>query len=399
METQSTRLYYIDWLRVLAFTLLFVFHAWRPFDHFEWHIKNAIQSNFFDYLTFFIHGWRMDLIFLVSGVGTWFAMNSRKSLFLTDRLKRLIVPFIFGIILIIPPQKYLEGISFHGYEGNYFEFLIDWPVIAFSRNFGASILLWFGHLGAHIYYLPYLFVMTIPVVFLYKWMKRKNLSFSRLNNIILTPWGIFLLILAILVSRFALKPLFPYYTDWADFFTYLWMFVYGFVFIRNPKFVELVKKQMWLFLNLGILASVLLMYFVSSSPENLQLYSRAGYSLIHLYLNFLAVMISFSWVMFFVALSAKRLNFSHQTLQPFNNAILPVYILHQTLIIVLGYYVIQWNMAVALKFIIIATAAISTSVIMYMYIRKVNVLRVLFGMKSQNWPPNKANSPFTDNNF
>ena len=82
MKTQiksvNDRKHYIDWLRVLAFGLLFLFHSWRPFDHFPWHIKNEEQNFIFDLLTMFTHGWRMHLIFLVSGAGTWFAMKSRK---------------------------------------------------------------------------------------------------------------------------------------------------------------------------------------------------------------------------------------------------------------------------------------------------------------------------------
>ncbi|MCE2613728.1 hypothetical protein LVD13_12155 [Flavobacteriaceae bacterium D16] len=73
--TTNKRLYYLDWLRVLAFGLLFVFHSWRPFDHLEWHIKNEDQHTVFDILTLFTHGWRMHVIFLVSGAGTYFAMR------------------------------------------------------------------------------------------------------------------------------------------------------------------------------------------------------------------------------------------------------------------------------------------------------------------------------------
>jgi glucan biosynthesis protein C len=97
MNTENKRLYYLDWLRVLAFGLLFLFHSWRPFDQLPWHIKNADQSFVFDLLTFFTHGWRMFLIFLVSGAGTFLAMRSRKGAFVKDRVKRLVVPFLFGI--------------------------------------------------------------------------------------------------------------------------------------------------------------------------------------------------------------------------------------------------------------------------------------------------------------
>jgi peptidoglycan/LPS O-acetylase OafA/YrhL len=382
METKSTRLYYIDWLRILAFGLLFVFHSWRPFDHFGWHVKNAEQSGFFDVLTIFIHGWRMDLIFLVSGVGTWFALKSKSSSFFTDRMKRLIVPFIFGVILIIPPQKYIEAISFHGFKGSYFDFLSEWPDIAFSFNFGKSVLLWFGHLGAHIYYLPYLFVMTIPVVFLYKILKNKTSGFDRLKRIIQLPWGVFLPVIPIWLTRFALKPIFPQYTDWTDFFAYMWLFVYGFLLIKEAKFMDVVKDKKWLFLNIGLVLSAVSVFVFINEQGNPEGQSTA-YGLESLITSLVTALIEFSWVMFFTALAATKLNFSHKYLQVANQSVLPVYILHQTVIVVFGYFLVGFTMNIAMKFFMLAAVAISFSLLLFLVIRKCDVLRFLFGMKGK----------------
>jgi hypothetical protein len=382
MKAQNSRLYYIDWLRILAFGLLFLFHSWRPFDHYSWNIKNAEQSIVFDLLTFFTHGWRMDLIFLISGVGTWFALNSRKSSFFFDRMKRLIIPFIFGIIFIIPPQKFYEAISFHGFQGDYFQFLKAWPVYAFSQNFGASILFWFGHLGAHIYYLPYLFTMTILVVPVYKIIQHGNFSFEKLEKLIVTPWGVFLLLLPLIIIRYGLKPIFPGYTDWADFFSYMCIFIYGFIFIKNPKFVEIIKQRMWLFLNTGIISNVLLLYYIKQTDANMQLYMKPEYGFNHLYLSVLSVLISFCWVMFFVGLAAKKLNFNHKFLQSANTSILPIYILHQTLIVVFGYYIIQFNTSMFVKYLLIAGTAIPSSVLLYLVLKRFSLLRFLFGLKT-----------------
>ena len=383
MKAQNSRLYYIDWLRILAFGLLFLFHSWRPFDHYSWNIKNSEQSIVFDLLTFFTHGWRMDLIFLISGVGTWFALNSRKSSFFFDRIKRLIIPFIFGIIFIIPPQKFYEAISFYGFHGDYFQFLKAWPVYAFSQNFGASILFWFGHLGAHIYYLPYLFTMTVIVVPVYKSIQNRKFNFKKLENLIVTPWGVFLLILPLIIIRYGLKPIFPGYTDWADFFSYMCIFIYGFIFMKNPKFVEIIKQRMWLFLNIGIISNVLLLYYIKQNDAHMQLYLKPEYGFNHLYLSVLSVLISFCWVMFFVGLAAKKLNFNHKFIHPANTAILPIYILHQTLIVVFGFYIIQFNASIFVKYLLIAGTAIPSSVLLYLILKRFTLLRFLFGLKTE----------------
>lgn len=381
MKAQDSRLYYIDWLRILAFGLLFLFHSWRPFDHYSWNIKNSEQSNIFDLLTFFTHGWRMDLIFLISGVGTWFALNSRKSSFFFDRIRRLIIPFIFGIIFIIPPQKFYEAVSYYGFQGDYFQFIKAWPIYAFSQNFGASVLFWYGHLGAHIYYLPYLFTMTVLVVPVYKIIQNRKFNFEKFENRIVTPWGVFLLLLPLITIRYGLKPIFPGYTDWSDFFSYMCIFIYGFIFIRNPKFVEIIKQLFWLFLNIGIISNVLLLYYIKQSDANMQLYLKPEYGFNHLYLSVLSVLISFCWVMFFVGLAAKKLKFNHKFIQPANTAILPIYILHQTLIVVFGFYIIQFNTSILNKYLLIAGTAIPSSVLLYMVLKRFSLLRFLFGLK------------------
>jgi len=383
MKAQNSRLYYIDWLRILAFGLLFFFHSWRPFDHYSWNIKNSDQSAIFDLLTFFTHGWRMDLIFLISGVGTWFALNSSKSSFLTDRIKRLIIPFIFGIIFIIPPQKFYEAISFYGFQGDYFQFLKAWPGYAFSQNFGASFLFWFGHLGAHIYYLPYLFTMTLIVVPVYKLVKYRKFNFEKLENLIVTPSGVFLLMLPLIIIRYSLKPIFPGYTDWADFFSYMCIFIYGFIFMKNPGFVEIIKQRMWLFLNIGIISSVLLLYYIKQSDAHMQLYLKPEFGFNHMYISILSVFISFCWVMFFVGLAAKKLNFNHKFIQPANTAILPIYILHQTLIVAFGFYIIQFNTSILVKYLLIAGTAIPSSVLLYLILKRFTSLRILFGLKTE----------------
>ena len=64
--SNNQRLYYIDWLRVLAFGLLFLFHTIRFFDFFPWHVKNADQSILASIIVGFTHSWRMHLIFFIS---------------------------------------------------------------------------------------------------------------------------------------------------------------------------------------------------------------------------------------------------------------------------------------------------------------------------------------------
>ncbi len=377
----SKRLHYLDWLRVLAFGLLFLFHAWRPFDHMPWHIKNEEQNAAFDLLTLFTHGWRMHLIFLVSGAGTWFAMRSRKGRFVSDRLLRLMVPFLMGIVLIIPPQRFYEWVMFQSFEGGYLDFMLIYPAQQLGANMGASVLLWFGHLGTHLWYLPFLFVMTLLSIPVFRQIQRGNIRFTRLTNILATRMGVFLLVVPMIVCRFLLKPLFPDYTDWGDFFVYLWPFVYGFLFMADPKYIEIIKRKTTLFLIVGMLSSAVFIYLGSTDEQMVQAYMNPEFSWTHLLITITTMLIAWGWVLFFLGFFAKAMDFQHRLLVPANVSILPIYVLHQTLIIVFGYYVVGMEASPFAKFVLIFGTAIPVSILLYQLIRTNNLTRVLFGLK------------------
>ena len=393
--TTNKRLHYLDWLRVLAFGLLFVFHAWRPFDHLGWHIKNDNQHVLFDILTMFTHGWRMHVIFLVSGAGTYFAMRSRKGKFISDRLKRLIVPFLFGIVVLIPPQRFYEWKMFRSFDGEFLEFLRLYPLEQLDANMGPSLLLWFGHLGTHLWYLPYLFVMTIICIPVFKRIQQGKIRFEWLKKILAKPFGVFILVIPMLACRLILKPVFQGYTDWADFLIYLWPFVYGFIFMADREFIGIVKSKMYLLLGVGILSSLILLYLGSTSDEMVNTYLLPEFDLLHLSIYIIAIFIALSWTLFFLGLFATKLDLKHPLLVPANVSILPVYILHQTLIIVFGYYIVSIDLNMFIKFGLIAFTAIPASIVLYQLIRTNNVSRFVFGLKPFPQQPKEDQNEIT----
>ncbi|MBC8083688.1 MAG: acyltransferase family protein, partial [Hymenobacter sp.] len=112
--TQNSRLFYFDWLRVLAFSLLVPYHAGLLFVDWGFHIQNPVLTEDFKPPMLFVNQWRLPLLFFVSGVGTCFALRRRPArAYLRDRLRRLGIPLVAGILLVIPPQVYIERIS-HG---------------------------------------------------------------------------------------------------------------------------------------------------------------------------------------------------------------------------------------------------------------------------------------------
>ncbi|MEL6191770.1 MAG: acyltransferase family protein, partial [Bacteroidota bacterium] len=190
---KKERLYYLDWLRLSAFGLLILFHCLRFFDFFPWHVKNEEQSEFLTQIFLFTTSWRMPLIFFVSGAGTYFAMKSRKEAFMKDRYKRLIIPFIFGVLLLIPPQKYFEYLFYGGELMSYGSFLTIYPS-RLLESLGTFNLGWIGLMGYHIWYLPYLFVQTLIMLPIFKYFQKResSLQFSQTGL-----WALFPIIVII----------------------------------------------------------------------------------------------------------------------------------------------------------------------------------------------------------
>ena len=374
----NERLYYIDWLRVLAFGLLFLFHAARFFDIYPWHVKNTAHSEIVNVLVGFTHGWRMHLIFFVSGAGTFFALRSRKGLFIKDRFKRLIVPFFFGVILLIPPQKFYEAISNGWFDGNALEFFLNYPSWLLINPPGVS-LSWTGHVGYHIWYLAFLFIMTIVSLPLLKSLSRNNRVTTFLEYISTRSYAIFLFVIPIILFEIALRPIFPGYLDWADFFVYGVYFIAGYVFIIFRGFTETSRKHTYVFLNIGILITAFTAYGKSNlpgfDPEN-----SIGYAIMWALLSTIS---TFSWVMFFLGLSQRKLSSNHRILPDLNAGILPFYILHQTVIILIGYHIISLDISILAKYTIILILSLLTTIGLYQVVRSCHVLRILFGMKSR----------------
>ena len=170
---RPVRLHYLDWLRVLAILMVVLFHAVHPFDFGGWHIKNAEQSEIITILLILLSLWGMPFFFLVAGAASWFALQRRTpGQYVSERFKRLLVPFIVGTILFRPIVTYLEWMN-RVQRGDlavsFQEFLSmiahEYASLGFSPG-------WFGF-GEHLWFLGFLFSFALITLPLFLWLKRE----------------------------------------------------------------------------------------------------------------------------------------------------------------------------------------------------------------------------------
>ena len=374
--TKVTRIYYLDWLRTIAMAGIFLFHNARLFDALsDWHVKNATIGIGPTILVAFLDGWIMPFFFLLAGAGSYFALRFRKSMqFAKERTMRLLIPLIFGMFVIVMPQAYFEavhhgeqlgGYNFFQLYGLYFQTLPE--------------LNWF-----HLWFLAYLFVFSLIAlpVFL-PFGKSAKSVITRVAAILNKPWTLLpvVIISTAIIDTFVTPTGFWGHRSqggW-NILSYLLFFLLGYLLFSDTRLIDIVKRLRWYFLGAGIILSGLLfVFFVDPIAEAENYFGTAYYNLAHLCWS----MNSWSWMLAFIGIAARFLNFNNRFLGYAGEAVLPFYILHQTLIISIAFFVVQWDMGVTPKYFInAATSFIGIMAIYELLVRRINILRFLFGMR------------------
>jgi len=378
MIKNTQRLYYLDWLRVLAMLSIFVFHADRFFDYYDWHVKNA-EHNIISsiHISFFVQ-WMMPLFFILSGAAVFYSLKSRSGYsFLWDRVKRILVPLgIVGYFITSPPQMYFDRLTHNKFEGSFWDFIPAYfqGVDMFGGNFP-----WHAF---HLWYLLYLFVFSVILLPFFKPGKNQKPSIlSRLSKWFEGPWRLFFLVIPLIIINF----LIDYYgldfmrgTGGWDLFSYLFIFVYGYLFFCNEKIMETINRIRSIALILAIILSLngLVIKF-GIRPE-----VSENTPILYLFVSFIRCLGVLLWLIAIIGIGEKYLNFNNRFLKYANEAVLPFYILHQFVILIIGYWVVQWPMNAFIKFMVIASLSFIAIMGLYdLLIKRFQVTRFLFGLK------------------
>jgi glucans biosynthesis protein C len=372
-QATSQRRTDLDWLRVILIGLVFIFHSGRFFDTGGWHVKNTETFFSVQVWTTFLANWMMPAIFVVSGASLFFAMKGPNGKFIKDKVLRLLIPLVVGAFTHVAVQVYLERVTHHQFTGTFFEFLPHYfdGLYGFGGNFA-----W---MGLHLWYLLVLFVFSILLLPLFRWLKGRGARMlSKFGDVLSLPLVVYTLAIPIALLMVNLNPRTPLGSrdmgGWS-LPIYLLFFIYGFVVIAHAGLQERIKQQRWLSLALGIVCFVVLMVIWGSQGD--APYRTSRYAQIFTVFGISA----WCWVLAIFGFGMKHLTFNKPYLQPLNEAVLPFYVLHQSILIYVGYVVVQWNIPAELKWLIIAPLSFGIIVGLIAIIRRVNVLRFLFGMK------------------
>ena len=381
---EPTRRHDVDWLRVLGILTVFLFHCARFFDTEDWHVKSPRTSPGLDIVVGFMVQWMMPLFFIVSGIGIYHSLARRSwPQYLVSRCKRLAVPLLFGIFVVIAPwQVYLERVSHGQYAGSFW----SWYASEYFRGaygLGGN----FAWMGVHLWYLEFLFVfsvITLPL-FLYLRSSAGVRLVAGLSRLVRKPGAIFLWAIPIGAAEFlASLPAIRHtvlghegFGGWSS-LPYLTLLVLGYLLAAGPELTDAMERHRLAGLVTGIVIFIPA-YLLYEAAEEWPWLPR------ELLLSPLRGVFCWSWLVAICGFASRHLRFSSAFLRYANEAVLPFYILHQTVILTIGFYVLRLNTSPWLEYLMIAVASFIAIMALYeSLVRRFAFLRFIFGLKPQS---------------
>ncbi|WP_299259784.1 acyltransferase family protein [uncultured Aquimarina sp.] len=372
---EKIRRYDLDWLRVIVFGLLIFYHVGMFFVPWGWHIKNNVIYDWFRWPMLFLNQWRLPILFVISGMGTFYALSHRNLWqFNMERIKRLLIPLLFGMLFIVPPQIYFERLVNNQFLGSYIEYF---TTEAFIGVYPKGNISWH-----HLWFLPYLLIFSIILSPLFIKIKRSAPKFTIwIQQQLQKSYGLYLFIIPLYFIEALVEPFFDIthalIDDWFNFTNSLTFFLFGFILIAaGQKFwksLDLIKFKAFI---IGIIAfSIQLSIWIQDQDSFLIHFTEALIKVTNLW----------SWILVILGYGAKLLNTKSKLLAYCNRAVYPFYILHQTITITIGYYIMNLHWGLLPKFIILVIGTFGGSWIIYHWIiLKIPILHPFFGLKKPN---------------
>lgn len=392
-ETTTTtrpRRYDIDALRVFAFGLLILYHVGMYYvADWDFHIKSTHQAPWLQLPMLVSNQFRMPLLFLISGLAMNFVWNKYSPLVLAlRRVWRLLLPLIFGMAVVIVPQDYYEALANHAIPRGFGHFFLTYltggtfPPMAYDSDPSP------GWTWNHLWYLPYLLCYTlslIPVAMvLDRFGRPVRRAFGRLRGggLIIIP------ILPLVVCGTLIYPHFPYinhalFDDWYAHAMYFTFFFYGFLIGRDAALWHEILQLRNITLPLAAGLFVAFYLIVIKTPDG----SFAGQTqlgLIIVYLN------RWVWIVAVLGWGYRLLNRPFAWLPYATEAVYPWYVLHQTILIAAAYELSQAGAGPVLEPILVIAATVIGCLVLHEFvIRRLPLLRVLFGLSANPRQPRR----------
>lgn len=350
------RKYYIDNLRVFCILLLFPFHTAMIFNNwgeaFYIHGEESFHASFF---TVCVYPWWMTLLFVIAGMSSYFALSNRNvKEFAKERTNKLLIPLLVGLVTIVPIQTYVADVFHNGYDGNFFEHY----AVYFTRFTDLT-----GYDGgftpAHLWFMLYLFVISMCLL---SFMKKYINGMGKHSFDKMTYVPLFLLFLVVLICT-------PILDIGKSVGEAMACFAIGFFIFSSDEVQETLQKKVWISGALTFVFLVIRLYMWLSGNDHGMIWDIEY----RLYL--------WSGILFLLGLAKRYFNQTNKLMSYLSVAAFPLYYFHQTILVVLGYFVLKKVDIMWIQYVIICVGTFILSLLCYEVCRRNRITAKLFGIK------------------
>ena len=370
----------IDALRAIAFAVLILYHLCMFYvADWGWHVKSAHLAGWLQFPMLFVNRWRMDLVFMISGMAAAFLLKTDQvRAFIGQRSWRLLLPLLFGMAVVVPIQPYAQGVSNGLVKPGFVQFLIDyyggkpWPKNAFDG--------WqYGFTWNHLWYLFYLWVYTLVLVLLAKPLattagKRFTAVFTGLRG-----WKLLTLpALPFLFYTVTLQDRFPdngdFIHDWYRNPVYFTIFLYGYLIAKDAGFwaeaLRLRKASLTAALAIFVPYIVIGRLLPDGAPH---------WQVVVIW----TMRVAYIWTMLLAILGWAHalLNRPFRWLPWATESVYPWYVLHQSLIVGIGFALMPYRLGPVLEPALVLVGTVAGCFALGEIVKRVRWLRPCFGLK------------------
>ncbi len=376
LREYSSRQHFLDWLSVFAFAYLVFYHTGMMFVEWPFHIESGHDSKFLRSIMLLTSTWRLDLLFLVSGVAIS-VMMAKMSMgqFIWQRVMKLFIPLLFACLVVVVPQPYFEALQKGLIEPGFWQF---WTEQYFHFTWLEGMITpWPTY--THMWYVLYLFFYTLLLIPLILFINSNNgvKTLETLENWLIKGirllWAPYIIYLGILLYFGHNNVTHNILDDGFGLLVFAYILTLGVIFVRMPKVWQAFEKIRYWSLILALVAyGIVLIKYNWSTPLDV------------INWDLMEMILKWSWIATLIGFAKRYLNFTNASLKYCSSIVYPFYILHQTVTIMIGYYIIAWGMGGIMEYFTIALGTILISLILIEgLIKQTNLTRILFGLKTK----------------
>lgn len=359
----------LDWIRVSAFGLLILYHVGLVYAPYDWHVHSVHTFEWMREGVLITNPWRLTLLFLVSGAALRF-MTLRRTAgqVARARAERLVPPLIFGTLVLVPIQSWIEAMDKGGWDRGF----VAW----WAREFGLSGLA-NGVPVNHLWFIVYIAVYSAVAVLLMTRPQAMARLEAGLARVLAGPRVIVVPILYLIAIRLLIFPFIGITNqlnhDWYNHALSLGAFLFGFLIVRQEAVWRDLERYRWLGLGLALVAlPVMMMQTAHPGGGAFWGVPRGVVFAIDQWAVILAVL----------GFGSRHLrNADSPVLRYVTDAVFPCYLAHQTILVIAVWLIQGQGWPAPLEASVLVVATVGGSLLVYEIVRRIPTIRPLWGLK------------------